>query len=288
MGKFMRKLWTLGLLTLLATSFAGGQQQNSISTTSPRADAQTNRVKVYAVGPEVTAPELLPLNLPPLLAEKCKNKADGKVSLSVLVDTTGRPRNLSFLHALGTDLDRYALRIVAADRFKPGIRNGTPVVVGQSVEVTLETCVVQAEDSTGNKSYSLRLRSQPVQKSGALPLSLEEAVLTSSESLRKDSGSGDPHTDRVGGSVTAPVPLNSTEAEYTPAARKARINGKCLISLIVDRQGMPQDISVLKTLDPGLDQNAMSAVGRYRFKPAMRNGEPVPVKIVVEVNFQIG
>jgi outer membrane biosynthesis protein TonB len=49
---------------------------------------------------------------------------------------------------------------------------------------------------------------------------------------------------------------------------------------------MPQNPKVLRTLDYGLDQNAVDAVMRYRFKPAMRDGEPVPVIITVEVNFQ--
>jgi hypothetical protein len=40
--------------------------------------------------------------------------------------------------------------------------------------------------------------------------------------------------------------------------------------------------------DPGLDQNAIEAIGRYRFKPAMKNGvEPVPVMITVAVNFHL-
>ncbi len=39
----------------------------------------------------------------------------------------------------------------------------------------------------------------------------------------------------------------------------------------------------------GLDENAVGAVNRYRFKPAMKAGlEPVPVQITVEVNFRLG
>jgi len=56
--------------------------------------------------------------------------------------------------------------------------------------------------------------------------------------------------------------------------------------VVVDKNGMPQNPKVLRTLDYGLDQNAVDAVMRYRFKPAMRDGEPVPVIITVEVNFQ--
>lgn len=84
-----------------------------------------------------------------------------------------------------------------------------------------------------------------------------------------------------------PVPLIEPEAEYTNEARRERINGVCLISLIVDAQGVPRNIHVHKSLDPGLDRNAMIAVGKYRFKPAIRDGEPVAVFVIMEVNYKL-
>jgi TonB family protein len=95
-------------------------------------------VKVYAVGPGVTAPEFVSLNMAPISAGKCNKKWDGKVTLSFLVDTMGRPRNIMFLRPLGTDLDKLALQIVAADHFKPGTHDGAPVVVAQSEEVGMQ------------------------------------------------------------------------------------------------------------------------------------------------------
>jgi TonB family protein len=44
---------------------------------------------------------------------------------------------------------------------------------------------------------------------------------------------------------------------------------------------------VVRKLDYGLDQSALDAVRRYRFKPAMRNGEPVPTMVTIEVNFRL-
>jgi protein TonB len=37
----------------------------------------------------------------------------------------------------------------------------------------------------------------------------------------------------------------------------------------------------------GLDEKAIEAVSKYRFKPSMEHGQPVPVEINVELNFQI-
>jgi TonB family protein len=263
-------------------------QQTGSSAPSQAVDAQSVRVKVYAVGPGVTTPELLPINLAPIPAEKCKKKVDGKVVLSLLVDTAGRPRNLTFLHPIGTDLDRFALQIVSMDRFNPGTHDGTPAVVGQSVEVSMQGCVELTTNDAGNKALLWRLRFPPAQKFGPLPQPLEEAVLTSGSSSWNDLNSN-AHgiIYQVGDPVTAPIPLDTPEAHYTPEARKAKINGKCLITLIVDENGMPQNVRVVRKLDPGLDQNAIDAVNKYRFKPATKNGGPVPVEIFVEVAFKL-
>ena len=93
---------------------------------------------------------------------------------------------------------------------------------------------------------------------------------------------------RIGGSISAPVPLNTVEAEFSDEARRAKYQGVCLISLIVDAQGNPQNPRVVRALGMGLDQKALEAVRKYRFKPAMKDGKtPVPVMITVEVNFRL-
>jgi TonB family protein len=93
--------------------------------------------------------------------------------------------------------------------------------------------------------------------------------------------------EHVGGGVSAPVPLNSVEAEFSDEARRAKYQGVCLISLIVDTQGNPQNPRVVRTLGMGLDEKALEAVRKYKFKPAMKAGRAVPVMITVEVNFRL-
>ena len=84
------------------------------------------------------------------------------------------------------------------------------------------------------------------------------------------------------------MPLNQVEAEFSDEARRAKYQGVCLVSLIVDAQGNPQDPHVVRTLGMGLDEKAMEAVRKYKFKPAMKDGHtPVPVMITVEVNFRL-
>jgi TonB family protein len=92
----------------------------------------------------------------------------------------------------------------------------------------------------------------------------------------------------VGGGVSAPVALNSVEAEFSDEARRAKYQGVCIITLIVDAQGNPQNPRVTRALGMGLDEKALEAVRKYKFRPAMKDGKtPVPVMISIEVNFRL-
>jgi len=60
-----------------------------------------------------------------------------------------------------------------------------------------------------------------------------------------------------------------------------------LLSLIVDENGKAVAIKVAKSLGLGLDEKAIQAVEKWRFKPGMKDGKPVPVIASVEVNFRL-
>jgi len=88
--------------------------------------------------------------------------------------------------------------------------------------------------------------------------------------------------------VTKPPKIQySPDPEYTPEARKAKIEGRVVLWLVVDEHGNTRDLKVTKSLDPGLDQKAIEAVSKWRFKPAMVGNTPVKVQINVEVNFRL-
>ena len=91
----------------------------------------------------------------------------------------------------------------------------------------------------------------------------------------------------VGGGVSAPILVRSVDPEFTEQARRANLQGTVAIELIVDSQGNPQDIRVVRHLGMGLDQKAMEAVRQYHFQPAMYQGHPVSVQMIVDVDFQL-
>lgn len=92
---------------------------------------------------------------------------------------------------------------------------------------------------------------------------------------------------RVGGGVSAPKALYAPDPEYSEEARKAKYQGTVVLWLVVDAAGRPQQIRVQRALGMGLDEKAIEAVKQWKFDPAKKDGQPVPVMINVEVNFRL-
>jgi TonB family protein len=91
----------------------------------------------------------------------------------------------------------------------------------------------------------------------------------------------------VGRGITAPSVLSKTDPEYSEEARKAKYSGAVLLSIVVNTDGRPDNIRVVRSLGMGLDEKAIEAVGRWRFRPGTNNGVPVRVRAQVEVNFRL-
>ena len=92
---------------------------------------------------------------------------------------------------------------------------------------------------------------------------------------------------RIGNGVSAPVPLFKPDPEYSEEARKAKFQGSVILQIIVDENGNPKDIKVIRPLGLGLDEKAIEAVQKWRFRAGILNGKPVPVRANVEVNFRL-
>jgi TonB family protein len=93
---------------------------------------------------------------------------------------------------------------------------------------------------------------------------------------------------QVGPGIHAPVPTNTPEAAMPGTARDKHQGGMCVVSVVVDAKGMPQNPHVLRCTDSMFEKNSMNAVKQYRFKPAFRtsDGTAVPVTVAIEINFR--
>lgn len=88
-------------------------------------------------------------------------------------------------------------------------------------------------------------------------------------------------------SVTAPKPEDTPEPVMNDLARRERIQGTLLFTIVVDKKGTISDIKTDKALGYGLEENSIESLKKWRFKPATRNGEPVALRFPVEVSFHL-
>ena len=91
----------------------------------------------------------------------------------------------------------------------------------------------------------------------------------------------------VGGDVTAPVPIYKPEPAYTKEARAAKLQDTVILWIVVDASGNVTDVKLVRGVDKGLDESAMQTLRTWKFKPAMKKGKTVPVRVVVEVSFKL-
>jgi TonB family protein len=119
--------------------------------------------------------------------------------------------------------------------------------------------------------------------SGLAPICAQTQSPQGTDPSTKGTGDG---VARVGGGVSAPRVISAPQPEYSEKARKAKYAAACVLSLVVDSSGVPQNIRVTRPLGMGLDERAIK-VRNWRFKPAIKDGVPVAVLLAVEVSFHL-
>ena len=92
---------------------------------------------------------------------------------------------------------------------------------------------------------------------------------------------------RVGPGMEAPKLLYKQEPEYTEEARAAKYQGTTILKVEVGIDGLAHNIQVSRGIGLGLDEMAIDAVTRWKFKPASKDGQVVPVLATIEVNFRL-
>jgi TonB family protein len=279
----LRRRLTVAPIALLFPGVIVGQQATAPASAS---NSQLVATVVSYAGPGLVAPQPPDLNFSDLATGECKTLS-GTAELSAIVDATGIARNVYFLRPIGNDLDGMAVKLVTKERFKPGTLNGAPVAVAVTLNIGLQACIEEKEDDQGQKGNFLRIKSVPQQKLDVHSSPPFSKTATSIVDLSPPSGTPLSIGAKGSGHVNRPQLIHQVEARYTEYARENHLEGVCLIALIVDEHGLPQEIQVVQSLEPDLDQNAMYALSQYRFTPAMKKGRPVPVKITVEVNFRL-
>ena len=81
--------------------------------------------------------------------------------------------------------------------------------------------------------------------------------------------------------------VKKVDPSYTAEALKAKIEGSVVLRLEISEQGKAENITVAKSLDAGLDEEAIKAVRQWQFAPGEKDGKPARVHSTIELHFTI-
>ena len=95
-----------------------------------------------------------------------------------------------------------------------------------------------------------------------------------------------PKPRRPGGDITLPIKIKDAAPVYPEIARQARKQGIVIIEATIGVDGRVENTQILRSI-PLLDEAAVEAVRTWQYKPALLNGQPVPVIMTVTVEFRL-
>jgi len=252
----MRRESAFALIAFLSAAIAASQQAAPsappLDTTAP---AQANEIPdsrsgLYKIGGNVSAPQVIHSVEAEFSDYARRNLVCGTNLIGLTVDANGNPQDLHVIKSLEPSLDAKAIEAVSQYHFKPAMKDGTTPV---PVEITVE--------------IDFRLYKSP----GSPGCSPQYPAAVSAAQ----------------GRVIPAVLMSHVEPKYTRDARKKRITGTCTLQLTIDAKGIPRNVHVIKGLDPSLDLNAVKAVERWRYRPAIKDDVPVSEDSTVNVDFKL-
>ena len=92
---------------------------------------------------------------------------------------------------------------------------------------------------------------------------------------------------RVSQGVTQGLKVHDVMPQYPQMAKIARVQGPVVLAAVIGKDGAIQNLHVISTASPLLNQAALEAVKQWRYRPYILNGEPVEVDTTITVNFTL-
>ena len=205
---------------------------------------------VYETTPGVELPMLIDAATLAYPSDEPRGNGPRSCIVSLVVGSDGVAADVKVIRSLNPPLDKIALDAVKKAHFEPGTVSGKPVPV--RIDVSLHFF---GREDTATLKVLQRKYSGPMIAPKPYDVS--------------------------------PKLIHSVEAKFSDQARREGKSGVVVISLVVSEDGMPTQVHVVRGVGMGLDEQAVAAVNQYRFKPAMKDGQPVAAQISAAVSFNL-
>ena len=87
--------------------------------------------------------------------------------------------------------------------------------------------------------------------------------------------------------LSGPVPLTKIDPKYPPTLVAERVGGEVVLYAVIRRDGSVDSIQLVRGIDSQLDQNAISALSQWRFRPGAKQGKPIELEAIVHIPFRL-
>ena len=164
------------------------------------------------------------------------------------------------------------------------INNTIPELKNYSSE-KLEQTLASLETSVGN----VEVESDPPRNTQVVVDSLEKAIAlkTATKKIQDEKTDSKPNFKFIAYD-TPPEPMTPIKPIYPKIAKQAGIEGQVLVRCFIDKEGKVKETIVIKGIpNTGLNESAVTALRKTKFRPAQQRENPVGVWITIPINFKI-
>lgn len=163
--------------------------------------------------------------------------------------------------------------------------SGTSATTGEDAGLPAPLPADVASDDQNASGLTLPPRSSSPGMPDTQQPRIVEPMAPAAASLPAEAPPADTATGAAGNSTT-PVPISRPPPVYPQEALRRGVGGTVRVQVTVTPEGRVERMDVANSSgDRYLDRAAMEAVRRWRFMPAMRNGQPVSATVVIPVDF---
>ncbi len=190
---------------------------------------------------------------------------------------------------VAVDLSQQKVKPLRVSRTNPEIDQ--KVVVFVSARDAIEGRIISVKDRLGGKIIQIagRISEEP---DGGPVVNMKGELLGIARSREQGKDSvfataGENILKLANPVIQHPKLLNNPEPAYTIQARQNGVEGSVLMRVLIGTDGLVKQAKVLRGLPDGLDDQAINAAYKMKFKPATRNGQPVQFWQTVIVEFHL-